>query len=475
MVTTVRIAPTGGGSRPGRRRRRRRHAERAGLVGWTTVVAVAVVWGTLRVADAGVGIRAAPLMGRWDEHAGWGLAPAAALGAAAAWRGPALAARLPWRRLLAATALTTLAWTVALAASDGRDRLTEPLTSRHEYAPAAAQVDDIGAYVRAYVDHLGDQPVHVQGHPPGPVVLAWLLDRIGLAGAGWLAAVALAGWALAAACTLVAARAVSGEAAARRAAPALAVLPAALWAGTSLDALFAGVIALAVCLVLLVGVSRHRRSDPAVSAGDERRSGSAAGQPRASSDTLLGVAGGVAGGCALMLTYGALPLLLAGTAVALTLAPRPFELAAAAGIGALAVLGAAAAAGFWWPDGLAATHGAYWSGLGGRRPGVYLTLAGNPASLALATGPAVAAGLASLASNRWRPSAHGPHPALLPAAALAAVAAADLSQLARGEVERIWLPFVPWLALAAPGDRRGWLAAQVAVALLLQSILVSPW
>jgi hypothetical protein len=106
---------------------------------------------------------------------------------------------------------------------------------------------------------------------------------------------------------------------------------------------------------------------------------------------------------------------------------------------------------------------------------VYLTLVGNPASLALATGPAVAAGLASLASNRRRPSAHGPHPALLPAAALAAVAAADLSQLARGEVERIWLPFVPWLALAAPGDRRGWLAAQVAVALLLQSILVSPW
>jgi hypothetical protein len=474
VVTTVRVAPTRGGSRPRRRRRRRRHAERVGLVGWTTVVAVAVVWGTLSVADAGVGIRAAPLMGRWDEHPGWGLAPAAALGAAAACQGPALAARLPWRRLLAATALTTLVWTVALAASDGRDRLTEPLTSRHEYAPAAAQVDDIGAYVRAYVDHLGDQPVHVQGHPPGPVVLAWLLDRIGLAGAGWLAAVALAGWALAAACTLVAARGVSGEAAARRAAPALAVLPAALWAGTSLDALFAGVIALAVCLVLLVGVSRHRRSDPAVSAGDERRNGSA-GQPRARSDTLLGVAGGVSGGCALMLTYGALPLLLAGTAVALTLAPRPFELAAAAGIGALAVLGAAAAAGFWWPDGLAATHGAYWSGLGGRRPGVYLTLVGNPASLALATGPAVAAGLASLASNRRRPSAHGPHPALLPAAALAAVAAADLSQLARGEVERIWLPFVPWLALAAPGDRRGWLAAQVAVALLLQSILVSPW
>ncbi|MPY72608.1 MAG: hypothetical protein GEU92_21510 [Alphaproteobacteria bacterium] len=64
---------------------------------------------------------------------------------------------------------------------------------------------------------------------------------------------------------------------------------------------------------------------------------------------------------------------------------------------------------------------------------------------------------------------------VLPAAALVAVALADLSQLSRGEVERIWLPFVPWLALAAPGHRRGWLAAQVAVALILQSVLVSPW
>jgi hypothetical protein len=283
----------------------------------------------------------------------------------------------------------------------------------------------------------------------------------------------LGGWALAAACALVAARAVSGEAAARRAAPALAVLPAALWAGTSLDALFAGVIALALCLVVLAGVSRNRRSAPAVSADNERPNGSAAGQQRVRRDRLLGVAGGVAGGCALMLTYGAVPLLLAGTAVALTLAPRPLELVVTAGLGALAVLGLAAAAGFWWVDGLAATHGAYWSGLGGRRPGVYLTLVGNPTALALATGPAVAAGLAGL--RLPRPGPHRPHPALLPAAALAAVAVADLSQLARGEVERIWLPFVPWLALAAPGDRRGWLAAQVAVALVLQSILVSPW
>ncbi len=142
---------------------------------------------------------------------------------------------------------------------------------------------------------------------------------------------------------------------------------------------------------------------------------------------------------------------------------------AAAGAGA--VLGLAAAAGFWWPSGLAATGEAYWTGIGSRRPAAYLTLVGNPAALALATGPAVAAGLAvtlGRARTAWRP-------ALLPAAALAAVLVADLSQMSRGEVERIWLPFVPWLALAAPGHRRGWLAAQVALALVLQTTLDSPW
>ena len=140
----------------------------------------------------------------------------------------------------------------------------------------------------------------------------------------------------------------------------------------------------------------------------------------------------------------------------------------------MAVLAAAAAAGFSWFDGLAATRAAYWSGVGAERPGRYLTLVGNPGALALATGPAVAAGLAPAPVGGPR-RARAWRPALLPAAAAAAVLVADVSQLSRGEVERIWLPFVPWLALAAPGSRRGWLAAQVAVALALQACLASPW
>jgi hypothetical protein len=335
---------------------------------------------------------------------------------------------------------------VALAASDGWDRLAEPLASEHEYQPLAAglgDLGDVGAFVEGYVERLRDQPIHVQGHPPGPVVLAWGLDRVGLGGTGWLAAAAVAGWGVAVAAVLVAA----GESAARRAAPAVVLLPAAVWAGTSLDALFAGLVAAAVAAAIVAA--------------------------RRDSVGWAAAAGGAAG-LALLCTYGAPLMLLAGGAGVVAARPaRPLALLGAAAVAVAVPLGLAARAGFWWPAGLAATGEAYWDGIASSRPGVYLTLVGNPAALALAVGPAVAAGL-------WAAARHavGRRPDVatsLALAALAAVALADLSQMSRGEVERIWLPFVPWLALAAPGDRRPWLAAQVAVGLTLQSTLVSPW
>ena len=267
------------------------------------------------------------------------------------------------------------------------------------------------------------------------------------------------------------------------------MLPAAVWAGTSLDALFAGVVALAVATAAVAAARRSRA---------------------------LAVAGGAIFGVALLLTYGAVPLVVvaaaatvgaatAGAAGASTAGRARAEAVrtvattgAFAGAAALGVLGLAAAAGFWWPAGLDATRQAYWAGVASVRPAAYLTLVGNPAALALAVGPAVFVGLATLAAGARRhrpaaavqsgsgpdtsPSEHGwrdgAWPArawILPVAALSAVIAADLSQYARGEVERIWLPFVPWLALAAPGHRRGWLAAQVAVGLALQAGLRSPW
>jgi methylthioxylose transferase len=412
------------------------------------VVAVALAWGSWAVADSGVALRAAPLYGRWRWHPGWGLAPAVLAAGLAVACGPAVARRVPQRLVPPIAGLAAMAWTLALAAADGWSAVTEPLTSRHEYEPFAARIDDLAGLLGRFTEGFGALPIHVQGHPPGPLALAWLLDGAGVAGAGWLAAVAIAGWGAAVGAALVAVRAVAGDRIARRAAPALVLLPAAVWAGTSLDALFAGLAGtgLALATVATVRASRVRA-----------------------------LAAGFALGVALLFSYGA-ALMVAVAAVVIARAggtdrwARPSGLLAPFALGVLLPLGGAAMiAGFWWIEGLGATGNAYWSGIAGQRPAGYLTLVGNPAALALAAGPGVAVGLAHVltAADRWA--------RLLPGAVLAAVIVANLSQMSRGEVERIWLPFVPWLALAAPGDRREWLAAQAGLALLLQAALVSGW
>jgi hypothetical protein len=70
-------------------------------------------------------------------------------------------------------------------------------------------------------------------------------------------------------------------------------------------------------------------------------------------------------------------------------------------------------------------------------------------------------------------------PLLLCLAGFAAVALADLSLMSRAEVERIWLPFVPWLLVgtALLDDRwlRRGLALQASVALVVQHLLFTGW
>lgn len=400
------------------------------LLAWAGVVAAGRVWGAA-AAGSDVGLGAAPLVGRWDLRLQPGLLVAAAIAAAVVAAGPVLAARAPWRAVPLATAAAAITWAVALAAADGWHRLTAPLTSRYEYEPHAATIGSAATFVRGFVDAVPDLPTHVKAHPPFATLVPWGLDRIGLSGAGWFAALAIAGWGVAVAAALVATRAVAGEAAARRAAPALALLPAVMWAATSADALFAGVLAAGAAL----SVARP---------GDRR----------------WAVAGGAVLGYGLLLTYGGVLVLLVPAAVAWH--RRRFDDLAATAAGALGVLLLAAVAGFWWPAGLDAAHTAYWDGVAGRRPLAYLAVAGNPAALALAVGPAVAVGL-------------GRHRHVLVLAALAAVVVADASLLSAGEVERIWLPFVPWLALSAPGLDRRWLAAQAGVGLALAALLRSPW
>ncbi|MGA8209622.1 MAG: hypothetical protein WB798_05660, partial [Nocardioidaceae bacterium] len=68
---------------------------------------------------------------------------------------------------------------------------------------------------------------------------------------------------------------------------------------------------------------------------------------------------------------------------------------------------------------------------------------------------------------------------LLAGAGVAMVALAEASLMSKAEVERIWLPFVPWLlvscALLPEGWRRRGLVLQLGTALVVQHLLFTGW
>jgi hypothetical protein len=404
------------------------------VLAWAAIVVLGHVLGAaLVMRDPLVHVNAPPLVGTFDLRVGPSLLPAALLAVAVLAAGPRLAERWGFGRLLLATWATGAAWAVALAASAGWSAVAAPLSSRYEYLGAVSRVGSPGRYLDTFVSALASYPTHVKGHPPGMVLLLWALDRVGLGGATAATALVIGVGALAAPAVLVAVRALGDELAARQAAPFLVLAPAAIWLATSADALFAGIAACAIAAF------------------------ACANRPAAA------FAAGLLFGSALMLSYGIAPLGLVVLAIALR--RRAWRALAWAGAGGAAVFAIFALAGFWWIDGLQATRALYEAGIASRRPYADFVLI-NLAAFALAVGPAAAVGLTRLRGAT----------ALLTVSALAAVAVADLSGLSRGETERIWLPFVPFVVLAAGATRsRALLGAAAVLGLALQAGVRSPW
>jgi len=411
------------------------------------VVAAALVGRALLADGVNIFLPFPPLLAEWLPHVGPGTPAAVAVAVLVVARGPALSARLAWGPLLAAGYAAAVTWTVALALVDGwRRGVVERLSSSQEYLHDVPRVTDVAAMLRTFADHiLTDRPgfwtTHVGAHPPGALLTFVWLDRLGLGGGGPAGVVVMLVGASAPIAVAVAVRALGAEDVARRALPFGVLLPGAVWVGVSADGMFAAVLAWGVALLAV-----------------------ACARPRA--DVVAVLAGVLLGWC-LYLSYGL--VLGALPALAVLVATRGVRAGALAAVGALAVVAAFTASGFWWFTGFERVQVIYAASIAATRPYAYFVWA-NLAAVLFALGPAAVAGLRRA---RGLPA----RAALLTAAGVAAILLADLSGMSKGEVERIWLPFAVWLVIpcALLPRPRYWLAAQAVLALAVNHLLLTVW
>ncbi|GIF72712.1 hypothetical protein [Asanoa siamensis] len=425
--------------------------ERSDLVGWLVLAAVGALatWLAVR-GGARLGTAGAPFLGSYTLTISLAsvLAPTVAAGVvAAAYRG--WWERMKWPLVLLSGWLVAVLWTVSLALAHGRDGIADPLTIPDDYLADATRVgDDPLHYLRAYTTEGGLPSVVARGHPPGPILLLWALMRIGVTDRIGLGLLLTAVGAAVVPLVLFAVRGVAGDLAARRYLPVLALAPYAVWLAGGVE----GVVAVLGAAMIAAGVH----------ASDERRTGVRAGIWASVTGLLLGVAA--------LFAYGVPWLGLA--AAFLYFARRRAALNLFTGLGALIPVVAAERLGFNWVDGLMdARHDfavrvephrsvLWWSGI-------------SLVVLLLAAGPALYASL--------RKSRNTPGWPFLVAAGIA-VLFTLVTGLARGGAETNWLPYFPWLTMAAiaPRQQAGetiptpllLVAAGAATAIIIRAILI---
>lgn len=402
-----------------------------------------------------------PLHAQWMPRVGPGTLAAIVLAILAGRYAVDLAARMRWPMLLVAAFCIGLVWMLSLALVDGPRGVSAILDTQFEYLRTARAVTDVGAVLREYIAHIpldssDNWPVHIAGHPPGALLFFVVLVRLGLGSglaAGLVVTVIAATTPIAVLLTL---RRFGAEAGARKAAPFLALGPAAIWMSVSADVVFGAFAAWGLCALAFAATAR-----------------------RAAATAGWAVLAGLLLGYCVMLSYG-LPLLGILALAILVLARRWSPLPLAAAAAALVVL-SFAASGFAWWEAYPVLVDRYWAGVASNRPFSYWVWA-NLAALAFSAGPLAGAGLAVAVQRVKRLRAAARDHVVIIAFALAALATvflADLSGMSKAEVERIWLPFVPWLlvgtALLSDGWRRWGVLGQIGFALVVQHLLATGW
>jgi methylthioxylose transferase len=428
--------------------------EREDLLTWLALAAVGLglTWLAVRTG-AQLGTRSAPFLGSYRLNLGLGtlLAPLVA-GAVLYIAARDHLERLPWRSLLGVAWVGALAWSLALALAEGAAGLTRSLQSTDNYLADTVRVgDDPWTYVHDFTAQADAHSVAARSHPPGPVLLLWAAQRLGFTDSVALGVLIAALGALIAPLVLSAVRGVCGETPARRYAPVLMLAPYAVWVAVSVEV----VTAVLGAAVVAMGV---RASTP-------RRTG-----PRAGSWAL---AAGVALGAAALFSYAAAWL---GLSVAcLYFARRRAFLNVATGVGALLPVLGAQLAGFTWIDGLLAAQADYAARVEPHRSALWWG-AISLIVLLLAVGPALVHSARRVGNTPGWPFLVG---------AGVAVTFSVLAGLVRGGAEAVWLPFFPWLTVAAvapvvqggPPPRAPLLltAAGALSAIVVEAVLATPW
>jgi hypothetical protein len=401
-----------------------------------------------RAAGMRVGVPGAPFTGeyRFKVEVGTLLAPAVALAVLAAVRG-GIVERLGWRRLLLASYGAALAWSLALALVDGGNGLAFPVANGGEYLRDLPAVGASPAsFVRHFVANAPHYSVATRTHPPAPVLLLWALRRVGVTRPSTIGLVVTALGCVTVPAVAVAMRSLCGERAARRLLPVLVLAPYAVWVAVSMDGVTAALCAVFVALGVV-----------ATEPGRSWR---------------WAVAAGLALGVAALFSYAA--GWIAATLLVVCFVRRRATTIALAGVGALVPLALARAAGFVWPDGLTVAQ-MDWSLRVGPHRSWLLWAFLDVVVLVVACGPHVVT-----AARRVRLTPGWP----FLVGALLSVGFAIGSGLARGEVERSFLPFFPWLLVPVTGrDEHGepakpsllLLALGAAAAVVVESVLRSAW
>jgi hypothetical protein len=365
------------------------------------------------------------------------------------------------RWLLLGSFVVGLAWMLSLAFVDGVAGISGVLLHPHEELITARSVTNVFTTLHEFISRIPLHSAHhwqvqVAGHPPGALLFFVALVHLGLGSgfaAGMTVTVLAATIPVAVLITLRRLGAVTG---ARAAAPFLVLAPAAIWEAVSGDAVFATVAAWGLCALAF-----------AASAKGWRRI------------VLWSVPAGLLLGYTIFLSYGLVLLAIVALAILfLARSWRPIPIVVA--IVAMIVL-AFALSGFEWWRAYPVLTKRYYDGIASTRPYSYWVW-GDLAALALSAGPVVGSAVAAslVRVRHWRTETPAIRPIiLLTLAGLAMVLLADVSGMSKAEVERIWLPFIPWLLVGTALVPSRWirivLALQLVVALALQHLLYFPW